>query len=238
MIYAGILAAGIGNRMHRQDMPKQFLPLGEKPLIINTLEQFYVNPNIDKIIVVAPDDWHKFTEDIISKYDTMDTEVLIISGGSNKTMSIKFIVDFIIENYGINDNDIIVTHDAVRPFVTQRIINENISAAREYGIAGTIIETNDTIVASTEEGYITDVPRKREMFAEQTPQTYRLKDLTSIFRQAVEDNDALESETELARLCIKQGRKIKMVRGDVSNIKIINPYDLEVANALLVEKKS
>ena len=76
------------------------------------------------------------------------------------------------------------------------------------------------------------------MFAEQTPQTYRLKDLTSIFRQAEEDNDALELETELARLCIKQGRKIRMVRGDVSNIKIINPYDLEVANALLVEKKS
>ena len=237
MIYAGILAAGIGNRMHRQDMPKQFLPLGEKPLIINTLEQFYVNPNIDKIIVVAPDDWHQFTEDMISKYDTMDTEVLIISGGSNKTMSIKSIVDFINENYGISDSDILVTHDAVRPFVTQRIINENILAARECGIAGTVIVTNDTIVVSTEKGYITAVPRKREMFAEQTPQTYRLIELTDIFRQAEEEDDNLERETELARLCIKQGRKIKMVRGDVSNIKIINPYDLEIANALLVEKK-
>ena len=223
--------------MHRQDMPKQFLPLGEKPLIINTLEQFYVNPNIDKIIVVAPDDWHQFTEDMISKYDTMDTEVLIISGGSNKTMSIKSIVDFINENYGISDSDILVTHDAVRPFVTQRIINENILAARECGIAGTVIVTNDTIVVSTEKGYITAVPRKREMFAEQTPQTYRLIELTDIFRQAEEEDDNLERETELARLCIKQGRKIKMVRGDVSNIKIINPYDLEIANALLVEKK-
>lgn len=237
MVYAGILAAGIGSRMHRQDLPKQFLPLGEKPLIINTLEQFYVNPNIDKIIVVAPHDWHQFTEDMISKSDTMDTDVLVISGGFNKTMSVKLIVDYIEKNYGIGDDDILVTHDAVRPFVTQRIINENITAAREYGIAGTVVLTNDTIVASTQKDYITAVPKKSEMFAEQTPQTYRLKDLDSIFVQAEKENDVLESETELARLCIKQGRKIKMVRGDVSNMKIINPYDLEVANALLAEKK-
>ncbi|MGN0689472.1 MAG: 2-C-methyl-D-erythritol 4-phosphate cytidylyltransferase [Oscillospiraceae bacterium] len=237
MVYAGILAAGIGSRMHRQDLPKQFLPLGEKPLIINTLEQFYVNPNIDKIIVVAPHDWHQFTKDMISKSDTMDTDVLVISGGLNKTMSVKLIVDYIEKNYGIGDDDILVTHDAVRPFVTQRIINENITAAREYGIAGTVVLTNDTIVASTQKDYITAVPKKSEMFAEQTPQTYRLKDLDSIFVQAEKENDVLESETELARLCIKQGRKIKMVRGDVSNMKIINPYDLEVANALLAEKK-
>lgn len=238
MIYAGILAAGIGSRMNRQDLPKQFLPLGEKPLLINTLEQFYVNPKVERIIVVAPEHWIQFTQDLVLKYDKMNTEVVVISGGSNKTISIKMVIEYIRNTWGINDNDILVAHDGVRPFVTQRIINQNIETALEFEIAGTIIETNDTIVVSKDKSAISNIPPKREMFAEQTPQTYRLKTLEEVFKDAAEKEVNLELQTELARLCLEQGHAIHTVQGDVSNMKIINPYDLEVANALLMEKKS
>lgn len=237
MIYAGILAAGIGVRMHRQDLPKQFLPLGKKPILINTLEQFYINPNIEKIIIVAPDEWKQFTEDMIGKYDNMGTDIKVISGGINKIMSVHMIVEEIKKSTGIYESDILITHDAVRPFVTQRIINENISIAKEYGSAGTTNITNDTIVISEDGVTISEIPPKRKMYSEQTPLTFNLNLLDEIFKYADQNGIKLESETELARLYINKGYYIHMVRGDNSNMKIITPYDLEVANALLVERK-
>ena len=237
MIYAGILAAGIGVRMHRQDLPKQFLPLGKKPILINTLEQFYINSNIEKIIIVAPDEWKQFTEDMIGKYDNMGTDIKVISGGINKIMSVHMIVEEIKKSTGIYESDILITHDAVRPFVTQRIINENISIAKEYGSAGTTNITNDTIVISEDGVTISEIPPKRKMYSEQTPLTFNLNLLDEIFKYADQNGIKLESETELARLYINKGYYIHMVRGDNSNMKIITPYDLEVANALLVVRK-
>lgn len=237
MVYAGILAAGMGTRMHRQDMPKQFLPLGEKPIIINTLEQFYVNPVIDKVIVVVPNEWKLFTEDLLSQYDTMGTEVKVITGGENKTESVKRIVEYLNENFEMNSDDIIITHDAVRPFVTGRIINENIESAQKYGIASTLMVTNDTMVVSEDGDTIQSIPRKQTIFAEQTPLTFKIQELVQIFREADEAGVKIEKETELARLCINLGRTIHIVRGENQNMKIITPYDLEVANALLREKK-
>lgn len=236
MVYAGILAAGIGTRMHRQDLPKQFLPLGEKPILINTLEQFYVNPKIESIIVVTSDEWKIFTEDMIDKYDQMGTKIKVITGGINKTISVRRVVEEIKKTNGIDEHDILIAHDAVRPFITQRIIEENIAAAEEYGVAGTVNITNDTIVVSEDGISINEIPPKRKMYAEQTPLTFRLSLLDDIFLYADENGIRLETETELARLCISKGHYIHMVKGDNSNIKIITPYDLEVANALLKEK--
>lgn len=238
MIYAGILAAGIGARMHRQDLPKQFLQLGDKPILINTLEQFFINPNIDRIIVVIPDDWKLFTDDMISQYDTMGTEVFIITGGKNKAMSVRRVVEYIKSTWGIEKDDILVAHDAVRPFVTQRIIDENIRVAQKYDIAGTVVATNDTIVVSDSGDKINEIPIKKKMLAQQTPLTFRLEILDNIFERASGQNIPLELETELARMCIKLGYSIHIVQGESSNMKIITPYDLEVANILLTERKS
>lgn len=237
MVYAGILAAGIGTRMHRQDMPKQYLPLGEKPIIINTLEQFYVNSEIERIIVVVPEEWKLFTEDLLSQYDTMGTEVFVVTGGENKTESVKKVVEYIKENFETDSNDILITHDAVRPFVTGRIIKENIETAKNYGIAGTVMVTNDTIVVSENRKTISNIPQKQTVFAEQTPLTFKFGIIDEIFCEADNKKIVIESETELARLCIKLGKEIHLVNGENQNMKIITPYDLEVANALLREKK-
>lgn len=237
MIYAGILAAGVGERMHRQDLPKQFLNLGSKPIIIHTLEQFYINSNIEKMIIVAPEDWKQYTEDLIEQYDKMSTEVSIISGGLNKTLSVQYIVEYVKNQWGIQDNDILITHDAVRPFVTQRMINDNISATEKYGAASTVMTTNDTIVVSSDGKTLSNVPPKQEMFAEQTPLTFNLKILHQMFQKAKEHFIPIERETEIVRLFLSQGYSMNLVTGEYSNMKIINPYDLEVAEALLRECK-
>ena len=175
MIYAAILAAGLGVRMHRQDLPKPFLDLGSKPVIIHTLEQFYVNKHVEHIIVVTADTWRTYAEDLISRYGTLGKKVTVIHGGESKTESIKRAVEYIGEKYGACEEDILVTHDAIRPFVTQRMIDENIDAALRYGAVSTVMTTNDTIVVSTDGIKMREVPRKLQMFAEQTPQTFSLE---------------------------------------------------------------
>lgn len=235
MIYAAILAAGLGQRMHRQDMPKQFLSLGDKPILIHTVEQFLINERIDKLIVAAPSDWMRYTEDLLAKYNFTEKEIVVMLGGANKTESIKKVTDWIAENYTIQDNDILVIHDAIRPFVTQRIINDNIDLAKQYGAANTSIETIDALLTSQNGKVIDEVLFHEVIYAEQTPQTYNLKTLIDVFNHAAATAIDLLTVSELPRLYISCGNTMHMVRGEYSNSKIVHPYDLRVANALLKE---
>jgi 2-C-methyl-D-erythritol 4-phosphate cytidylyltransferase len=235
MIYAGILAAGLGKRMHRQDMPKPFLHLGSKPIIIHTLEQFFINSNVDKIIITVGNDWCNYTEDLIAEYNFTNKETIVINGGINKTTSIKIITDYISQNFNSDNDDILLLHDAIRPFINQRIINENIETAKLYGAANTAVETNDAILKSDDGKILNEVPPHEIYFAEQTPQTYQLKRLMNIFNK-LKDTD-LSKETELPRLYISDGKEMRLVSGEYYNMKIINPYDLEIANSLLKERE-
>ena len=126
MIYAEILAGGKGTRMGNTEMPKQFLKIGEKPIIIHTLETFLVNTKINKVIVQTPSQWIQHTNDFINKYIPKDMiEIIkVCAGGSDRNESIMNGIKFIESNYGIKEDDVIVTHDAVRPFLTHRIIEE------------------------------------------------------------------------------------------------------------------
>ena len=236
MVYAGILAAGMGVRMNRQDLPKPFLQLGKKPIIIHTLEQFFISPQVEKIIVVVHEYWKRYTEDLITKYDAMGKDVVVIAGGANKTASIKMIVEHIGETWRIRDADILLAHDAVRPFITQRMIDENIDTAKRIGAANTVITTNDTIIVTLDGQTLAEIPPKPAMFAQQTPITFKLNLLTEVFKKSAEQGGKLEAETEIARLFVQQGYEMQLVTGEYSNMKIINPYDLEVAEALLKER--
>ena len=146
MNFGGILAGGKGTRMGKTDLPKQFLMLGEKPIIIHTIEQFLISPAIDEIVVGVPENWIDYTKDIIEKY-CKDDRIHVIEGGKNRNGTIMNICKYICENFKDKDN-IIVTHDAVRPFVTQRIIKENVEICKKIGAADTVISASDTIVES------------------------------------------------------------------------------------------
>jgi len=236
MIYASILAAGLGTRMHRQDMPKQFLPLGEKPIIIHTLEQFFINTSVGRVIIVAPSEWVPYTEDLLIQYNLTNKEFAVIPGGINKPVSISLAAHYIRDTWGVNDEDVLVAHDAIRPFITQRIIDENIEAAKKYGAANTAIITNDAKFVSKDGSFLDEVLPFHQIFAEQTPQSYLLSEFLEILKKAEESGIRLFAESELPRLWINMGQTMYIVRGEYFNMKIINPYDLEVANALLRER--
>lgn len=166
MIYAEILAGGKGSRMGNVNMPKQFLPLNNRPIIIHTVEKFLLNDRFEKIIIVTPKEWINHTKNILEKYIHADDRLVVIEGGIDRNESIMSGVRFIEKEYGLNSDDVIVTHDSVRPFLTHRIIEENINAVLEHDAVDTVIPAIDTIVTSEDGANITDIPVRDNMYQE------------------------------------------------------------------------
>ncbi|MCR2821421.1 IspD/TarI family cytidylyltransferase [Lederbergia panacisoli] len=236
MIYAEILAGGNGSRMGNINMPKQFLSLNNRPIIIHTIEKFLLNDRFDKIIVVSRKDWVNHTNDIIKKYIEATDRIVVVPGGGDRNESIMSGIKYIEDNFGLNDDDIIVTHDSVRPFLTHRIIEENIDAALEYGAVDTVIEAIDTIIQSENGEEISDIPVRDTMFQGQTPQSFNIKTLVNHYSSL---NDKEKSIlTDACKILSIKGEKVKLVRGEVFNIKVTTPYDLKVANAIIQERIS
>lgn len=234
MIYAEILAGGKGTRMGNIDMPKQFLSLKSKPIIIHTVEKFILNQRFDKILVASPKEWMNHTKDIIRKYIGGDERLIVIEGGQDRNETIMNAVRYIENQYGLNDDDVIVTHDSVRPFLTHRIIEENIDAVLKHNAVDTVIGATDTIIQSEDGEMISNIPVRKTMFQGQTPQSFNMKTLIKHYQSLSEEQKSIL--TDACKICILHGEKVKIVKGEVFNIKITTPYDLKIANALFEER--
>ena len=124
-----------------------------------------------------------------------------------------------------------MTHDSVRPFLTHRIIEENIRYAKEYGACDTVIPATDTIVESRDQQLITSIPDRATMYQGQTPQSFKAKHLRTLYESlSVEEKGIL---TDACKILVIKGEKVHLVEGEESNIKITYPYDMRVAEALL-----
>ncbi|MBQ3600910.1 MAG: 2-C-methyl-D-erythritol 4-phosphate cytidylyltransferase [Lachnospiraceae bacterium] len=235
MIFGVVLAGGIGNRMGNVEKPKQFLTIGNKPILIHTLEKFYVNDKFEQIIVLCPAQWVEHTKNLIKKY-LKDTErVVVITGGATRNDTIMNAITHIEEKYGIEDDTIIVTHDSVRPFLTHRIIEDNIKYALEYGACDTVIPATDTIVESQDHKVISNIPDRSKMYQGQTPQSFKVKKLKQFFNELTEEEK--EILTDAAKIFVMKGEPVYLVAGEVFNIKITYPYDLRVAETLVKEER-
>ncbi|HAA4174570.1 TPA_asm: 2-C-methyl-D-erythritol 4-phosphate cytidylyltransferase [Listeria monocytogenes] len=233
MIYAQILAGGKGTRMGNVSMPKQFLPLNGKPIIVHTVEKFILNTRFDKILISSPKEWMNHAEDNIKKYIS-DDRIVVIEGGEDRNETIMNGIRFVEKTYGLKDDDIIVTHDAVRPFLTHRIIEENIDAALETGAVDTVIEALDTIVESSNHEVITDIPVRDHMYQGQTPQSFNMKKVFNHYQNLTPEKKQIL--TDACKICLLAGDDVKLVKGEIFNIKITTPYDLKVANAIIQER--
>ena len=180
-IFGIILAGGQGTRMGNAERPKQFMEIGKKPIIIHTIEKFAIHSAFDKVIVLSPRAWISHTRDLIRKYIPRSSNVVVVQGGSTRNETIMNGIRYIEENFGLDDNTIIVTHDSVRPFVSHRMIEENIRAAQECGACDTVIPATDTIVESAGHQFISSIPDRSTMYQGQTPQSFRAKKLRDIY---------------------------------------------------------
>lgn len=231
MIFGAILAGGIGSRMKLSERPKQFLPLGNKPIIIHTLEKFLLCSKFDKIYIGINPNWNPYMRDLVDKYIEDRERIIIVDGGKERNDTIFKVINDIEKIYGESEEHIIVTHDAVRPFVTLRILEENIKQVIEFGACDTVVAATDTIVESRDGEHIYQIPRRSYMYQGQTPQSFRVSELKRVYQDLNVDEKALL--TDACSIYVKGKKPVHLVAGEVSNIKITTVGDYQIAQAIL-----
>ena len=230
-IYGVVLAGGKGTRMGNVEKPKQFMEIGDKPIIVHTIEKFVANTQFEKVLVLSPKQWIKHTQDLVRKYIPGSDHVVVIEGGSTRNETIMNAIAYIEKTGKLDEDTIIVTHDSVRPFVTHRILEENIRYAKEFGACDTVIPATDTIVESKDHQLITSIPDRSTMYQGQTPQSFKAKHLRDLY-ESLSDTEK-EILTDACKILVIKGEQVHLVEGEESNIKITYPYDMRVAEALL-----
>lgn len=235
MVFAVICAGGVGKRMGNVEKPKQYLNIGGKPIILHTVEKFVINGNFEKIIVLCPESFINYTKDIIKKELDNTDKIEVIKGGQDRNSTIMNAIDYIEKNFGLDDDTVIVTHDAVRPFLTHRIIMDNIESAVKYGACDTVIPATDTIVESLDGDKISNIPDRSKVYQGQTPQSFKAKRLKEHYLSLTDDEKNIL--TDAAKIYLLKGEPVHLVRGEVFNIKITYPYDLTVAETLIKQDR-
>ena len=223
-----IIAGGIGTRMH-QDIPKQFINVRDKPVIVYTMEVFQQHPNIDAIEVVCLYGWHDILRAYAKQFGITKLES-IVDGGTTGLQSIRNGLYDVAERYH-DDDDIVLIHDAIRPLVSQEIISDNIRVCREYGNAITVIPCT-AVMLKTYDSLISDAQIPRDnLKITQTPQTFFLKEILEVHQEAMEKgiNDSIAS----CSLYVELGRELYLSHGSEKNIKLTTSEDIEIFSALL-----
>lgn len=223
-----ILAGGIGART-RQDIPKQFINVHDKPVIVYTLEAFQKHPNIDAIEVACLEGWHDIVKAYARQFGITKLDN-VVDGGKTGQDSIRNGLYDIATRY-CGDDDIVVIHDAIRPMVSADIISDNIRVCHEYGNATAVVPCT-SVMLKTGDGIISEeqIPRE-DLKITQTPQSYYIKELIEVHKQAIK-KDLLPSISSCA-LYIEMGKKVYLSVGSEKNIKITTAEDIEIFSALL-----
>lgn len=234
MVYGVVLAGGTGSRMGG-DKPKQYLSLKGKPIIIYTIEKMFTCRKFEKVIVLCPAQWVEHTKNLIKKHIApAESRVAVIEGGNTRNETIMRAIDYIEAEGNLDKDTIIVTHDSVRPFVTHRIIEENIEACTRFDACDTVIPATDTIVEAVNGETISNIPNRNHMYQGQTPQSFKALKLREIYGSLSEDEKNIL--TDAAKIFVLKGEKVALVAGETFNIKITYPYDLRIAKSLLEDE--
>ncbi len=232
MNVAIILAAGVGQRMRNGGVPKQFLKLMGKPIIIYTLEKFEQSEEIDKVIVVCHGSYIEHMRSLLHVYQ-INKVMEIIVGGSDRQKSLQRGLHTVLENGGTGE-DLVMIHDGVRPLVDLWIIHENIRVARQYGCAVTVHPvTESVVVTGEEEADMDDFKKRSNTYSLTAPQTFVLGRIM----EAYEKINTLEQEElpllDAAMVYAKTGGTVHLVKEQGTNIKITTPEDFYYLKAIL-----
>ena len=227
-----LIAGGSGNRMG-QSIPKQFLTVNERPVIVYTLEAFQKHPEIDSIAVVCIDGWQAVLQAYANQFNITKLEH-IIPGGKNGQDSIRHGVYELEKHF--NSDDIVLIHDAIRPMVSEDIISDCIRVTREKGNAITVIPCAEAMM-QTEDGMVSvgSYPRDR-LKRTQTPQGFKIGDICDLHRRALERG--ITNSVASCTLMIEMGEQVHFSIGSEKNIKLTTVEDIDIFKALLMAKRS
>lgn len=230
MNIALLTAGGIGNRMG-QDIPKQFMTINEKPIIVYTLEAFQNHNEVDAIAVVCLPGWELILQAYANQYRITKLK-WIFQGGSSNQESIHNGL-FGLKSNGCKDDDIIIVHDGVRPLVSDRIISDNIYTCHKFGYAVTGLVCKEVIM-EIKDGLVLpiDIPRER-LVRTQTPHTYHLIDLIKAHNDAEKRgiNDTVAPCDMIAK--IGEHDQHLVVGSEKNGLKLTRPEDVDIFKSLI-----
>lgn len=231
MIFGSILAGGVGARMDKHNIPKQFIDLCGKPIIIHTIERMLEVNKFDYLFIAIHPEYREYLKNILSQFNlSNNSKIIIIDGGKERIDSVQNVIKAAFA-YNHNEDDIIVLHDAVRPFVSKKILEESIKTAGQYGVCVAAIPAIDTMYFLNEAGEIAGFPDRKNLYNGQAPDSFKLGVLrNSINSLSVEERKTL---TGTVQICGAKGYKVKTITGDYKNIKITTENDLVLAEAIM-----
>lgn len=231
MVYAVIFAGGVGRRMEINSMPKQFIPIHGKPLIIHTLEKFQQHEDIDGIVIACIEDWIDKLWVMLGTYGI--TKVMdIVPGGDTGHDSIRLALDSLRKE--AKDEDIVLIHDAVRPLINGELISKNIAAVKEHGSAITSESVRESVVESLDGKNIDKVPLRDHMYVAKAPQSFLFGDIYKLYRQALADSLKF---IDSAHLCNTYGFPLHLIKSPRHNMKITDPLDYYMCCAIFDVKE-
>jgi len=222
MNVALIFAGGVGSRMNSKALPKQFLEINGKPVIIHTLEHFENHPDIDAIAVALIGGWHDHFKALLQRYG-MQKVRWVVEGGATGQASRHKVLKAVAQE--CDRDSVVLFHDGVRPLISQQLITDNIEAVLAHGSAITCTKFNETVTVVHDRA-ITDVIPRDHIYAAQAPQSFRLGEILSLYDRAVLDGefDSIDS----CSLMQRYGHHLYAVEGPRSNIKVTTAEDFYV----------
>lgn len=224
-----IFAGGVGSRMNSRELPKQFLKVWNKPIIIHTIEHFERNEHIDAIVVVCVADWLDYLSELLQEYGIRKVKS-VVEGGATGQLSIYNGL-CAAEKIAKGAESIVLIHDGVRPMISSELITANIRAVQKYGnaITGSIVK--ETIVSVNDQDTIEFVPERQFSRVAKAPQSFLLTDILAAHRRALSEKkcDFIDSCTMMRAY----GHTLHMVDGPYENIKITTPDDFYTMRAIL-----
>lgn len=227
-----LTAGGTGTRTH-QDLPKQFLNVENKPIIIYTLEAFQQHPSIDEIYVSCLDGWNTIL-DAYAKQFSITKLKRIVTGGSTGQESIYNSLKAIKADHEMTKDIVVMIHDGNRPMISQDVITDNLVKQKKMGSAVSVIPTTEVVFVSRDGVESSEALNREELWRTQTPHSYRFDELWRIHNMAI--SDGITNMAASCSLMQKYGYTTYFSKGSEKNIKITTVEDIEIFKALLTAK--
>lgn len=222
---AAIIPAGGSGKRYGSEIPKQYLELNGTPVIIHTMMNFQRCEDVSSIIVAVAKEQIALMKNLINEF-RISKVINIVVGGAERLFSINNAL----KAKAIDECDIVLVHDAVRPFAGRKLITDIIKNAEEFGAAVPGLMPSETIKSTDDDDYVKKTIDRSELRAIQTPQGFKLSIIKEAYQNAIK-NDIFG--TDDASLVEHIGRKVKIIPGNQQNIKITTPFDMTIAKEIL-----
>ena len=231
MTVAVIIAGGIGQRMG-QEIPKQFLNVNDKPIIVYTMECFQDNPQVDGIVVVTLPNWIDFVK-AYSRQFNITKLMNVVAGGATGHESIRHGIEAV--NSQCPKDTAVMIHDGIRPMLSADVIADNLAVFREKGNAVTVIPCVEVMFRSEDPASSTETIPRSELWRTQTPQTFTLEKLLWAHEEA--KKRGITAATATCSLMSDLGEIVYFSKGSEKNVKLTTMDDLDIFKALLAVKR-